>query len=71
MGDKPRAQFQCMNCGAIHWIEDPPDIDENELYVKLRCNHCKQMVNHLWVGDRIEDTYIYCDITKDERYFIY
>jgi hypothetical protein len=70
MGDK-RAQFQCCNCGSIHWIEDPPDIDEDELYIKLRCSHCKQTVNHLWVGNRIEDTYIYYDITKDERYFIY
>ena len=71
MGDKQKAQFQCMNCGLLYWIEDPPDIDENELYIKVRCNHCKQMTNQLWVGTEPGDEYLYYDVTKDERYFIY
>jgi DNA-directed RNA polymerase subunit RPC12/RpoP len=69
MADKRRAQFQCMNCGTIHWIEDPPDIDEDELYTKLRCSRCKQTVNHLWVGTEPGDEYLYYDVTKDGRYY--
>ena len=71
MGDKQRAQFQCMNCGTIHWIEDPPNIDEDELYIKLRCSRCKQTVNHLWVGIEPGDEYLYYDVTKDLRYYQY
>lgn len=69
MGDKRKAQFQCMHCGHLHWIEDPPDINEDELYAKMRCSKCKQTVNHLWVGDKPEDTYLYYDVTKDSRYY--
>lgn len=68
MGDKPRAQFQCMNCGTIHWIEDPPNIDD-ELYTKMRCDRCKQMVDHLWAGTEPGDEYLYYDVTKDNRYY--
>ena len=69
MGDKRKAQFQCMHCGHLHWIEDPPKIDEDELYAKLRCSRCKQTANHLWVGERLEDTYLYYDVIKDNRYY--
>lgn len=68
MVDKRKAQYQCMNCGSLHWIKDPPDIDD-ELYIKLRCSHCKQTTNHLWVGNAPEDLYLYYDVTKDNRYF--
>ena len=68
MGDKRKARFQCMHCGHLHWIEDPPEIDEGELYVKFRCSHCKKTANHLWVGDKPEDTYLYYDVNKDGRY---
>jgi hypothetical protein len=71
MGDKSKAQFQCVSCGHLSWIDDPPDIDEDELYIKLRCSKCKQMVNHLWVGTEPGEEYIYYDTTKDARYFIY
>ena len=69
MGDKKKAQFQCMNCGHLHWIEDPPDIDEDELYTKLWCKCCKCDTNQLWVGERPEDLYIYYDLNRDPRYF--
>lgn len=71
MGGKIKAQFQCMNCGTIHWMEDPPNIDEDELYIKLKCSKCKQMVNHLWVGTEPGEEYVYYDSSKDDRYFIY
>lgn len=69
MGDKKKAQFQCMHCGTLHWIEDPPNINDNELYVTLKCGHCRQMAKHLWVGEQDEDKYIYYDVTKDSRYY--
>lgn len=69
MGDKRKAQYQCMNCGTIHWIEDPPDIDEDEFYTKMRCKHCKKTTNHLWVGIEPGDEYIYYDVTLDNRYY--
>lgn len=65
-----RAQFQCMNCGYLHWLENPPNIDEDDLYIKMACKHCKTITNHLWVGNREEDKYIYYDVTKDSRYFL-
>ena len=69
MGDKKRVQFQCMNCGHLYWIEDPPKIDEDELYMKMKCGRCKEMTQHLWVGERDEDKYVYYDLSKDLRYF--
>lgn len=70
MEDK-RAQFQCMQCGHLYWIEDPPNIDEDGLYIKLRCDCCKQIANHLWVGIEPGDEYLYYDVVMDERYYNY
>ena len=69
MSDTKRVQYQCMNCGTLHWIEDPPNIDEDELYTKLKCKSCKKTVNHLWVGEDPSDLYLYYDLNKDSRYF--
>jgi DNA-directed RNA polymerase subunit RPC12/RpoP len=63
------AQYQCMNCGHLHWIDDPPDTDEDKLYIKLKCKNCKKTANHLWVGENPEDLYLYYDLNKDYRYF--
>ena len=69
MGKKQKAHFQCMHCGHLHWIEDPPKIDEDELYIEMRCKKCKCITNHLWVGETPEDLYQYYDVTKDSRYY--
>jgi DNA-directed RNA polymerase subunit RPC12/RpoP len=69
MGAREKSQYQCMNCGTLHWIEDPPDIDEDELYTKMRCGHCKQMTSHLWVGNEPGEEYIYYDVVMDERFY--
>ena len=66
---KTKAQYQCMNCGHLYWIKDPPNIDEDELYTKLRCSRCKKTVDHLWVGTESGEEYIYYDVTKDNRYY--
>lgn len=70
MGDGTKAQFQCMNCGVLHWLEDPPKVDD-ELYTKLKCKCCKRVTKHLWVGDKPEDLYIYYDLNKDPRFYNY
>jgi DNA-directed RNA polymerase subunit RPC12/RpoP len=69
MGVRERSQYQCMNCGALSWMGDPPDIDQDELYTELRCSHCKQTVKQLWVGTEPGEEYIYYDVTKDSRYY--
>ncbi len=69
MGAREKSQYQCMNCGTLHWIEDPPDIDEDELYTKMRCRKCKRMVNHLWAGNEPGEEYIYYDVVMDERFY--
>lgn len=69
MGTREKSQYQCVNCGTLSWIEDPPDIDENELYIEMKCKHCHRMTKHLWVGDQPEDKYIYYDVTKDSRFY--
>lgn len=71
MGDKQRAQYQCMNCGTLSWIEDPPNIDKDELYVKIGCSRCGKTANHLWVGSEPGDEYLYYDCTLDERFYTY
>ena len=69
MNTKQKSRFQCMNCGHLHWIEDPPEINEDELYTKVKCKRCQCMTNHLWVGDVPEDTYLYYDVTLDSKYY--
>ena len=69
MDGKQKAQFQCINCGHLHWIEDPPNIDEDELYTKIRCSRCQRTVNHLWVGTESGDEYWYYDVTLDSRFY--
>ena len=69
MGAREKSQYQCMNCGHLRWIEDPPDIDEDKLYIKMKCEYCKQTLNHLWVGTEPGDKYLYYDVTKDPRYY--
>lgn len=69
MEENKKSHYQCMKCGHLYWIEDPPNIDENELYIKIKCEHCKHTTNHLWVGNKPEDLYLYYDVTKDPRYY--
>lgn len=71
MGNERRSQYQCMNCGSLYWIEDPPDIDEDELYIKMKCKHCGKETNHLWVGNDPADLYLYYDVNADPKYYEY
>lgn len=66
---KAGGYYQCCSCGAVHYIEYPYKVDE--LYSTFWCGECEDEVKHLWVGESIDDKYLYMDITKDERYFLY
>lgn len=66
---KTEGYYQCCSCGTVHYIKYP--YKANDLYSTLWCNECEDEENHLWVGDTMDDIYIYYDVTKDERYFIY
>ena len=69
MGEKQKSRYQCMNCGHLHWIEDPPEINDDELYTETKCKKCQRITNHLWVGDTPEDLYLYYDVTLDSKYY--
>ena len=66
---KTGAYFQCCNCGAVHYIEYP--YKKEDLYNTFWCGECEDEVKHLWVGDNIEDKYLYYNPCLDERFFIY
>lgn len=66
---KAGAYFQCCNCGAVHYIEY--SYKKEDLYNTFWCGECEDEVKHLWVGDNIEDKYLYYNPCLDERFFIY
>lgn len=61
--------FQCTKCGQIHYIEYPYNIEE--LYSTIWCEECEDETPQLWIGDNVEDKYLYYDVTMDEKYFLY
>lgn len=65
-----KQQYQCTVCGSLQWSKEPFDI-EDDLFTKMKCKHCGKETNHLWVGENLEDKYLYGDITLDSRYYNY
>lgn len=66
---KTGAYFQCCDCGAIHYIECP--YNEEDMYNTFWCEECEEESKHLWIGNSIEDRYLYYNPNLDERFFIY
>lgn len=62
--------FQCQSCGHLCQVDTWFDI-ENDLFVKMKCEHCRDETNHLWVGSNPEDVYIYGNLNVDFRYYKY
>lgn len=62
--------FQCQSCGSLHPAEVLFNIEE-DLYVQVRCEHCRKMTSHLWVGDDKSDLYLMYDVNVDPRYYKY
>lgn len=61
--------YQCCSCGAVHYIEYPYKTEE--LYYEMFCEECKDETSQLWIGDNLDDKYLYWDINNDPRYFLY
>lgn len=61
---------ECLSCGFLHQVEMRFDI-EDDLFVKLRCEHCRNDTDHIWVGDTPEDVYLNGNLNVDERYYEY
>ena len=62
--------FQCQSCGSLHQLEVQFNIEE-DLYVQVRCEHCKKMTDHLWVGDDKSELYSMYNVNVDPRYYKY
>lgn len=61
--------YQCCSCGAVHYIEYPYKTEE--LYYEMFCEECGDETSQLWIGDNLDDKYLYWDINNDPRYFLY
>lgn len=61
---------QCQFCGSLHKVEMQFDI-EDDLFVKIRCEHCRDDTDHIWIGDRPEDVYLNGNLNVDPRYYQY
>lgn len=60
--------FQCQVCGNIHCVETQFNI-EDDLFIELKCGHCRDDTKHIWVGDSEADVYIYGNLNLDSRYY--
>jgi hypothetical protein len=61
--------YQCCSCGAVHYIKYPYKTEE--LYYEMFCEECEDKTSQLWIGDNLDDKYLYWDINNDPRYFLY
>lgn len=61
---------ECQSCGFLHKVEMRFDI-EDDLFVKLRCEHCRDDTDHIWIGDNPEDVYLNGNLNVDSRYYDY
>ena len=67
---KVRSEYlQCCSCGSIH--KQQVQCNDDDLYIKTKCEKCKDVVTHLRCGEQYEDIYEFYDITLDSRYYNY
>ena len=59
---------QCQFCGSLHRVKMRFDI-EDDLFVKLRCEHRRNDTDHIWIGDRPGDVYLSGNLNVDSRYY--
>lgn len=63
--------YQCTQCGDIHLEYSDRIIDlKDDIYYKLVCPVCREMHKHLFVGETIEDRYLWADPVLDARYYL-
>lgn len=68
MGDK--VWVQCQICGELHKVNAKYS-SEDDLYIKLHCPRCRDVTNHLLIGEHADDVYIYGNANLDERFYNY
>lgn len=61
--------FQCSCCGTIHKVDKKYKPENDQIYVPLWCEKCRDQTMQLYCGDDIDQIYALYDVTKDERYY--
>jgi Zn finger protein HypA/HybF involved in hydrogenase expression len=68
MSKKQRNQYQCQTCGNLLWSKAPFNI-EDDIFIKMKCGHCKKETDHIYVGENPEDVYLFGNSNLDERFY--
>ena len=61
--------YQCTKCGAIMTLTRKVQL-ESDIYAELYCDKCGNE-HALYLGNNLDDFYIYADSFLDQRYFNY
>ena len=68
---RKKSYWQCSECGEVHYIEKPYQVDSDDIYKTFYCEHCGTETKQLYCGEDILSYYELYDYTKDFRFFIY
>lgn len=61
--------FQCSCCGNIHKVDEKYKPEDDQIYVPLWCDRCRDQTIQLYCGDDIDSLYELYDLSKDSRYY--
>ncbi len=61
--------FQCSCCGNIHKVDEKYKPEEDQIYVSLWCERCRDQTTQLYCGDNIDDLYMLYDTNIDPRMY--
>ena len=63
--------FQCSCCGHINRVDVKYKPQENEIYVPMWCERCRDQTTQLYCGDNINDLYELYDVNIDPKFYKY
>lgn len=61
--------FQCGCCGHIHKVDGRYKPEEEQIYVPLWCERCRDQTLQLYCGDNESELYSLYDVNIDPRYY--
>lgn len=62
---------QCQNCGHIYYVYDIEDkFSTEDFIIKAECPICNN-INGVNCGENLEDIYMFMNINKDPRFYMY
>lgn len=61
--------FQCSCCGNIHKVDEKYKPQEDEIYVPLWCERCKDQTMQLYCGDNEDELYSLYNVNIDSKYY--